>query len=233
MRVRRIVLQQLASAEAVLTPDEKDLGVAVIDIGGGTTDIASFLKKSIRYTSVLPVGGDHFTRDLAVGLRTPLEDAERIKKEFGTVLADQIAEDEFLEIPGIGTRSPRRIPRKVACQYLRDRAMEVLDLVKAEIARSGMRDYLTAGVVLTGGGSMLNDLLPLAEEILELPVRQGLPQGILGLTDELSHPVYATAIGLAIYGTREEGDLKVVAGKTNSASWFPNRFLSWVSSLFL
>ncbi len=230
MRVKRVVLQQLASAEAVLTAGEKELGAAVIDIGGGTTDIASFLKKSIRYTSVLPVGGDHFTRDLAVGLRTPIEDAEQIKKESGTILVDGIAEDEILEIPGIGTRALRRVPRKVAGQILRDRAVEVLELVKTEIARSGIRDYLTAGVVLTGGGSMLDGMLPLAEEILELPVRQGLPQGIFGLTNDLSHPVYATAIGLAMHGAQKDGDHKFAAAKTSSASWLPSRFLSWVSN---
>jgi len=230
MRVERVVLQQLASAEAVLTADEKELGAAIIDIGGGTTDIAAFLKQSVRHTSVLPVGGDHFTRDLAVGLCVPIDVAERIKKEFGTVLVDGIAEDETLETQGFGTNGPQRISRKVACQILRDRAVEILELVKAEIARSGIREYLTTGIVLTGGGSMLDGMLPLAGEMLELSARQGIPRGVLGLTDDLFHPVYATAIGLAMYGAGKNGDHAPASGRSSSASWFPHKFLSWVSN---
>jgi cell division protein FtsA len=230
MRVRKVVLQQLASAEAVLTPDEKELGAVVIDIGGGTTDTALFVKKAIRSSSVIPVGGAHFTRDLAVGLRTPIEDAERIKKEFGSVMPEGIADDEVVETPGVGTRDPRNLPRKMVCEILRARAVELLELVKDQIATSGEREQLLAGAILTGGGSMLNGIIALAEEILEMPVRQGFAQDVQGLTEELSHPVYAGAIGLAIFEARGGNDHMKPAGKGPSSPWPMSRILSWVGS---
>lgn len=230
MRVKKIVLQQLASAEAVLTPDEKDLGCAVIDIGGGTTDIALFAKNAVRYTSVLPVAGDHFTRDLAIGLRTPIQEAERIKKEFGNVLIDNIPPDEMIEVPGVGTRASRGIPLKAAVQILRERALEILEMVKDEIDRTGHREHLTAGAVLTGGGSLLEGLLELTEEILDMPVRHGLPQPMRGLTDDLNHPVYATALGLAIFDSQRNGKRKGDFNRASSIPWFLDRFVSWVAN---
>jgi cell division protein FtsA len=230
MRVHRIILQQLASGESVLTPDEKELGTAVVDIGAGTTDIAVFLRKSIRFTSVLPIGGDHFTRDLAVGLRTPIDDAERIKKEHGTVLLDGIAEDEVIEIPGVGTREPRGISRRAVCRILRERGAELLEMVKDQLERGSERDQLIGGVVITGGGCLLAGMPELAEQILESSVRQGFPRGPQRMSEELSHPVYATAIGLAMLGSQQTGDWRKPAGK--SGSWwmsFVTRFLSWVS----
>jgi len=230
MRVKRVVLQQLASAEAVLTTDEKDLGVALLDIGGGTTDIALFVRNSIRSTTVLPVGGEHFTRDLAIGLRTPIEEAERVKTGSGSVATDDIAGDEMLEIPGVGTRSSRLVQRRVIGGILRDRAVELMELVKDQIERTGDRDQLVSGAVLTGGGSMMDGMLDLAEQVLEMPVRQGLPNGIQGLTDELSHPIYATAIGLAMIGVRGGVDHRMRGSKSGSVPWFVNRFLTWVGS---
>jgi cell division protein FtsA len=231
MRVNRTVLQQLASAEAVLTPDEKELGAAVIDIGGGTTDVALFVKGSIRFTSVLPVGGAHFTRDLAVGLRTPIEDAERIKKAYGTVIEEKIADDEVVEVPGVGTRSARDLPRKMICDILTARGVELMELVKKQLISSGEQEKAVAGVVLTGGGSMLEGMLELSEQILEMPVRQGVPRSVHGLVDELCHPVYATAIGLAMFGAQESGKgRKRHPGKAGSTPLFINRLLSWVGS---
>ena len=170
MRVQKLVLEQLASAEAVLTADEKELGVALIDIGGGTTDVAVLARKAVRYTSVLPVGGEHFTRDLAIGLRTPIEDAERIKKESGSVVTEGIAADEYVEVPGVGTRPPRKLSRGVACHILRERALQVLQLVRCEIERSGCREQLTSGTVLTGGGSLLRGLDVVLRQSTGLPV---------------------------------------------------------------
>lgn len=230
MRVKKVVLQQFASAEAVLTRGEKELGVVVIDIGGGTTDIALFVKNAIRFSSVLPVGGAHFTRDLAVGLRTPIEDAERIKKEFGSVMLEGIADDEVVDIPGVGTRGARDLPQKMICEILRARAVELLELVKDQIAGSGEREQLLAGAILTGGGSMLNGIIDLAEEILEMPVRQGFPQDVQGLTEELSHPVYAGAIGLTIFEARNGTEQRKRHGKANSSPWLLSRILSWVGS---
>jgi cell division protein FtsA len=231
MRVKKTVLQQLASAEAVLTPDEKELGIAVIDIGGGTTDVALFAKDSIRFTSVLPVGGAHFTRDLAVGLRTPIEEAEKIKKEFGTVAEEKIAEDEVVEVPGIGTRPARDLPRKMISEILKARGVELLELIHKQLVGSGECERAAAGVVLTGGGSMLEGMLELSEQVLAMPVRQGLPRSVHGLVDELCHPVYATAIGLAMLGAQETGSgRKSFAGKAGSTPLFINRLLSWVGS---
>jgi cell division protein FtsA len=226
MRVKKVILQQLASAEAVMTKDEKELGVAVIDIGGGTTDIAVFLRNAVQFTKVMPVGGAHFTRDLAIGLQTPMEDAERIKKESGTVLTERVQSDETIQVPGMGTRAARTVPRRMACRILRDRAMELLELVKDQILRATENERLIAGVVITGGGSMLDGIMEVAEETLGMPVRQGLPLGVQGLTDELSHPVYATAIGLALFGAEEAGYRKKAQGKPNSSSWIFNRILS-------
>jgi len=231
MRVKRTVLQQLASAEAVLTPDEKELGVAVIDIGGGTTDVALFVKDSIRFTSTLPVGGAHFTRDLAVGLRTPIEDAERIKKAYGTVIEENIADDEVVEVPGVGTRSARDLPRKMICEILTARGVELMELVKRQLISSGEHEKAVAGVVLTGGGSALEGMLELSDQILEMPARQGFPRSVYGLDDDLCHPVYATAIGLAMFGAQEScNGGKRHSGKAGSTPLFINRLLSWVGS---
>jgi cell division protein FtsA len=230
MRVKKIVLQQLASAEAVLTRDERELGTAVIDVGGGTTDIAIFLRNAVQFTKVLPVGGAHFTRDLAIGLQTPMAEAERIKKESGTVLTERISEGEMVEVPGIGTRGARAVSRKVVCEILRDRAVELLELVRDQIWRAGEGERLVTGVVLTGGGSMLDGMLEITEETLGMPARQGLPLGVQGLTNGLSHPVYATAIGLALFGAEEAGLRKNRPGKANSTPWLFNKILSWAGN---
>ncbi len=227
MRVKKVILQQLASAEAVLTKDERELGTAVIDIGGGTTDIAVFIKNAVQFTKVLAVGGAHFTRDLAIGLQTPMEDAERIKKESGTVLTERTLEGEAVVIPGMGTRAARSVSRRAICDILRDRAAEILELIKDQLWKAVENERLIAGVVITGGGSMLDGMLELTEEMLGLPVRQGLPLGVRGLTEELSHPVYATSVGLALFGAEEAGYRKKNIGKTNGSSGFFGKILSW------
>ncbi|MBN2317646.1 MAG: cell division protein FtsA [Acidobacteria bacterium] len=230
MRVEKVYLQQLASAEAVLTRDERELGTVVIDIGGGTTDIAVFMRDAVQFTSVLPVGGAHFTRDLAIGLQTSMEDAEHIKKEYGTVLTDRIAEDESTRVPGIGTHADHPVSRKLVCEILRARGMELLELVKEQVWRAKENERLIAGIVLTGGGSMLDGMWELTEEILEMPVRQGVPLGVQGLTHDLSHPVYATAIGLAKFAAEETGLSKKSPNKSGNSHWFFNRILSWVGN---
>lgn len=230
MRVSKVVLPQLAGARAVLTTDESELGAALIDIGGGTVDIALILRDALRYCYVLPVGGWHFTRDLAVGLRTTIEEAERIKKEHGSVHIQPTADDEVAEYVGVATRGPRDFPRSHICGILRARAVEMLELIKDRISRSGFRDQLAAGAVLTGGGSMLAGLLPLAEQILEMPVRQGLPQSLPGLPEDLIHPVYATAVGLTLFASQNGGPHRSQCGKANSTTGFVNRFLSWIGN---
>lgn len=230
MRVRKVVLPQLAGAEAVLIPDETALGTALIDIGGGTTDIALIVRDALHYSYVLPVGGAHFTRDVAVGLRTTLEEAERIKKESGSVLAEQVANDEIVAFTGVAAQTTRDIPRRQVCEILRARAIETLELVKDRISRSGLRDQLVSGAVLTGGGSMLDGMVRLAEEVLEMPVRQGLPQNLPGLAEDLMHPVYATAVGLMMFANRNGGERKSQNGKTGATSSWTTRFLSWIGN---
>jgi cell division protein FtsA len=228
MRVARLVLQPLASAAAVLTTDEKELGTMVVDIGAATTDIALFARNAIRFTATLPLGGAHFTRDLAVGLRTPLEDAEEIKKGSGNVLTETIASDEAVTIPGIGTRLPRDVSRQVVARILRERAIELLELVKDQISRAGEREQLVAGAVLTGGGSMLGGILELAEQVLQIPVRQGLPTGIQELREDLSHPIFATAVGLTMWDLHKKDQNKWTPTKKSSTPWFIDRLLSFV-----
>jgi cell division protein FtsA len=229
MRVKKVVLQQLASAEAVLTNDERELGTVILDIGGGTSDIAIFVNNAVQFTTAIPVGGAHFTRDLAIGLQTPIEDAERIKKESGTVLTERILREETVVVPGMGTRATRSVPRGTVCEILRDRAVELLELVKDQLRTAIEKEQLIAAVVVTGGGSLLDGILELTEEILGMPARQGLPLGVQGLTSELSHPVYATAIGLTLFGAQEAGYFNRKHGKTNGSPWLFNRILSWAS----
>ncbi len=230
MRVRKVVLPQLASAEAVLTPDEKDLGTAMIDIGGGTSDIALVVRDAMRFSSVLPVGGGNFTRDLAMALRITIEESERVKKDHGSVLVEGIAEDQVVEIAGIAGRGPRDIPRRIIGEVLRARAIEVLELIKDEIQHSGFQHQIVSGAVLTGGGCMLDGILPLAEQILELPCRLGVPHSLPGLTGELIHPVYATAVGLTKFAVQDRAERGTQPGKAGTTPWFVHRLLSWVGS---
>jgi cell division protein FtsA len=226
MRVKRVVLQHLASAEAVLTGDEKELGVAVIDIGGGTSDISLFTKNAVRFTSFIPVGGANFTRDLAIGLRTPLEAAEQIKKDAGSVNVDAIGSDETVNAPSVGGRDDRTQSRVAACGYLKDRAVELFGLLRDELESAGGCEKLVAGIVLTGGGSTLDGMIELAELELRVPVRQGLPMGVTGLTEELNHPVYATAIGLAKFISVSGMDLRAPAA--NEGFWLKK--WNWILS---
>jgi cell division protein FtsA len=196
------ILEQFASAEAVLTADEREMGVALIDIGGGTTDIALFERGSIVHTSVLPTGGDHFTSDIAIGLRTPIPEAEKIKKKYGCALASMIGEDEMIEVPTMGGRKPRVLSRQVLCEIVQPRAEEIFGLVQDEIKRSGYDKSIAAGLVLTGGGSILEGIPEIAEQLFDLPVRRASPAGIGGLADVVASPQYATAIGLLLYGAK-------------------------------
>ena len=224
MRVQKVIAQPLAAAEAVLTRDEKELGVAMIDLGGGSTNIAVFQQNAVQFTKTLPVGGHSFTRDLAIGLQTPIEDAERIKKDWGTVLSEKIDEEELVSVPGIGTRPSRTVERKVIGAILRARATELLELIDSHLRMATDGSRLVAGIVITGGGSMLDGMLELAEEFFDMPVRLGLPMGIQGLKDELLRPEYATAVGLTLFPAG--GSMPGPSPK--GAQWFIGKFLSWV-----
>ena len=233
IEVRDMVLEQLAIAESVLTQDEKDLGVALIDVGGGTTDLAIFEKGSIWHTAVLPVGGDHFTNDLAVGLRTPIPDAERVKRKHGCAMGSLVGTDEPIEVPSVGGRKPRVLSAQVMAEILEPRAEEIFTLVREEIVRAGFERLLNAGVVLSGGGSLLPGMTEVAEQVFDLPVRRGQPAGVGGLTDPGSGPEHATAIGLALYGARHRSprrrNVQVPAGMLGRVG---GRVRQWFAEMF-
>ena len=199
-----IVLEPLASAGAVLADDERDLGVCMIDIGGGTTDIAVFADGSIKNTSVLGLGGYHLTNDIAVGLRTPFDEAERIKKKFGVASARYLGSDDIISVPSVGGRKPREISRKVLCEIIEPRVEEILSLARQELTRAGLMDRIPSGVVLTGGASALEGIAELAEEIFEAPVRQGIPSQVGGLQDIVRSPMYSTGVGLVLFGLSQQ-----------------------------
>jgi len=204
-----MVLQPLASSEAVLTPEERELGVAMVDLGGGTTDLAIFAEGSIRHTAVLPIGGQHLTTDLAIGLRTPQGEAERLKIRKGVALAELVKDDEMVDVPGVGDRPARTLSRKLLAEITEPRVEEMFDLVRREIMRTGYEGILAAGVVITGGTSMLEGILEAAERVLDLPVRRGVPNGVGGLRDIVSNPMYATGVGLILLARHHAGELEL------------------------
>ncbi len=200
--VADIVLEQLASSEAVLSAEEKELGVALVDIGGGTTDIAIFIDGAIKHTSVLSLGGNQMTNDIAVGLRTPMAAAEAIKQKYGCCLSSLVGKDETIEVPSVGGRKPRVLSRQLLAEILEPRVQEIFDLVNREIVKSGYEDVIASGVVITGGSTILEGMPELAEQVFNLPVRRGIPANIGGLTDVVNSPVYATGVGLVVYGSK-------------------------------
>ena len=203
LNVVDIVLEPLASAEAALSDDERDLGVCLIDIGGGTTDIAAFADGSIKHTSVLGLGGYHISNDIAVGLRTPFDEAERIKKRFGVATARYLTSDDVISVPSVGGRRPREVSRKILCEIIEPRVDEILTLARQVLVKEGLEDKIPSGVVLSGGCSALEGLADLAEEIFEAPVRSGTPSHIGGLQDVVRGPMFATGVGLALFGSNQ------------------------------
>ena len=218
IEVVQLVLEQFAAAEAVLTPDEKELGIALVDIGGGTTELAVYHRGSIAHTAVIPIGGDHFTNDLAVVLRAPITDAERIKKKFGCALRSAVGEDEMVEVPMVGGRAPKLCPRTTLAEILQPRAEELLGLVREDLQRLGLEKEIRSGVVLTGGGAELEGLVEVAEGIFEGPVRRGVPSGVGGLVDVVSRPEWATATGLLLYGHRNKAKRRRAEGLSRITS---------------
>jgi cell division protein FtsA len=202
VEVKDTVIEQLAASEAVLAPDEKDLGVALVDIGGGTADVAIFERGSLWHTAVVAVGGEHFTSDIAVGLRTPMPDAEKLKRKSGCALSSMVDEDDTIEVASVGGRKPRLMARRILSEILQPRAEEIFHLVWDEIRRAGYEKSLNSGIVLTGGGSILEGMPEIAEQIFDLPVRRGCPTGVGGLADHVNTPVFATPVGLLLYAHR-------------------------------
>lgn len=195
-----MVLEQLASSYAVLTEDEKELGVCLVDIGGGTTDIAVFNDGSIRHTAVIPIAGDQVTNDIAVALRTPTQSAEEVKLKHACALVDIAHPEEMIEVPGVGDRPRRRLSKRALAEVIEPRYEELFRLVQAELRRSGFEESVASGIVLTGGASLMPGAVELAENIFRMPVRLGIPQGVTGLSEVIHSPIYATGVGLLLSG---------------------------------
>jgi len=204
IEIEQLILNQIAASSSILTHDEMELGVGLIDIGGGTTEIAIFERGSLWYTSIIPIGGDNFTNDIAVGLRTPIPEAEKIKKKFGCAAAPLEDEQETIEVPSVGRgKKPRILSRQILADIIHPRAEEIFRLVDNDIKRMGYEKSLNSGIVLTGGTALLDGLEEIAEEIFDLPVRRGDPSGMGGLVDRVSTPDYATAVGLILHGYKQ------------------------------
>ncbi len=200
LAVDDIILEQLASSFAVLTDDEKDLGVCLVDIGGGTSDIAIFTEGAIKHTAVIPIAGDQVTNDIAMALRTPTQNAEEIKIKYGCALASLAGENETIKVPSVGERDDRDLSRQALAEVIEPRYEELFTLIQAELRRSGFEDLIPAGIVLTGGTSKMEGVVELAEEIFHMPVNIGKPKSVAGLSDIVRNPIYATSVGLLQYG---------------------------------
>lgn len=232
LNVADIVLEPLASAEAVLTPEEKELGVALVDMGGGTTDIALFHDGSVKHTAVLGIGGNHLTGDIAAGLRTPIAEAERIKQRYGYARATMANKDDRIEVPGVGGRNPRTVSRQLLCEIIEPRLDETLQLVHREIAKSGYAETLASGMVMTGGSSLLSGMIEMAEEVFSVPVRLGVPCHVGGLIDVISSPIYATGVGLVLYGIHRADKNFFRIREGSIFSKVKDRMVDWFSEFF-
>jgi cell division protein FtsA len=203
LHVKELVLEPIASAEAVLSEDEKELGVALVDIGGGTSDICIFVGGALVHTGVINIGGNHITNDVAVGMRTPQVEAEKIKIRHGCCMKELIAPEETIEVPGVGGRQPRIVARRLLAEIIEPRVEEMFQLIKAEIEKTGYTDLIGSGVVMTGGCSMLEGMPELAELVFDMPVKRGFPSGMGGMRDIVNSPKYATGVGLLKYAARK------------------------------
>ncbi len=235
LEVDDIILEQLASSIAVLTDDERELGVCLVDIGGGTTDICVFTDGAIRHTAVIPIAGDQVTNDIAVALRTPMQYAEEIKKQYGCALTQLAQHDEAIEVPSVGDRAPRTLARQTLAEVIEPRIEELYTLVAAELRRSGFEDLVGSGVVLTGGSSKLQGMVELAEEVFHMPVRLGVPQDIGGLTGVVENPMYATGVGLVHFGAlHREGSeyMRSGSGAGDNIGGIWHRMKSWFQGNF-
>lgn len=232
LNVAEICLEPIASAEAVLCQDEKELGVVLVDIGGGTSDIAIFKDGAIVHTGVLAIGGHHITNDIAVGLRTPQNEAEKIKIQHGCALASLVKPEETIEVPGVGGRKARVVSRRLLAEIIEPRVEEMFSLIQREIAKSGYQDLLSAGVVITGGAALLEGMPELAEMIFEMPVKRGYPQNVGGLRDVVNSPKFATAVGLVRYGAGNKQKSKFPIREKNIYDKVRGSMASWIRDLF-
>jgi cell division protein FtsA len=232
LEVDDLVLEQLSSSYAVLGEDEKELGVCLVDVGGGTTDIAVFTEGSIRHTAVIPIAGDQVTNDIAVALRTPTQHAEEIKVKYGCALTQIAKGDETIEVPSIGQRPARRLSRQTLAEVVEPRYEELLTLIQAELRRSGFEALVAGGVVLTGGSAKMEGLIELAEEVFHMPVRLGIPQYVTGLGEVVSNPVYSTGVGLLLYANQNRALRHPELGDARGFKAVWQRMKSWFQGNF-
>jgi cell division protein FtsA len=232
LNVGEIVLTPLASAEAVLSGEERELGVALVDIGGGTTDVAVFYDGTVRHTAVLGLGGNHLTNDIAAGLRTPTAEAERIKQRYGLARASMVSGDERVEVPSVAGKTAGTVSRQILCEIIEPRLEEIFQLVQREIAKSGYESALASGVVMTGGSMLLPGAVEMAEQLLGMPVRLGVPAHFAGLVDVVSNPVYATSVGLALYGMKRQERVFFRSRDDRILSKVKHRMSDWLSEFF-
>jgi cell division protein FtsA len=233
LEVDDIILEQLASAHAVLTDDEKELGVCVVDIGGGTSDIAIFTGGAIRHTAVIPIAGDQVTNDIAMALRTPTQNAEEIKIKYACALTQLADAEDTIKVPSVGDRPPRELSRQALAEVVEPRYEELFTLVQAELRRSGYEDVIAAGVVLTGGTSTMEGVVELAEEIFHMPVRLASPNNVAGLSDVVNNPMYATGVGLLKYGlSQQDVGAGSVAKNTPNKEGVVSKLKNWFTGNF-
>jgi len=232
LEVDDIILEQLASSHAILTEDEKELGVCVVDIGGGTTDIAVFTGGAIRHTAVIPIAGDQVTNDIAMALRTPTQNAEEIKIKYACALTQLAGADETIKVPSVGDRAPRDLSRQALAEVVEPRYEELFTLVQSELRRSGFEDLIPAGIVITGGSSTMEGVVELAEEIFHMPVRLACPQAVSGMTEVVNNPIYATGVGLLIHGFRQMDLGRAPALKGEDAPSLFERMKAWFTGHF-
>jgi len=232
LEVDDIILEQLASSHSVLTDDEKELGVCLVDIGGGTTDIAVFTEGAIRHTAVIPIAGDQVTNDIAVALRTPTQHAEEIKIKYACALTQLANADETIEVPSVGERPDRRLARQTLAEVVEPRYEELFTLIQAELRRSGFEDLCAAGIVLTGGSSKMEGAVELAEEIFHMPVRLGVPQYVSGLVDVVRNPIHSTGVGLLLFGYNNRAVRESEARMGNGFKSVWNRMKNWFQGNF-
>ncbi len=230
LTVNDIILEQLASSYAVLTDDERDLGVCLVDIGGGTTDIAIFTDGAIRHTAVIPIAGDQVTNDIAMALRTPTQYAEDIKMKYACALTQLARADETIKVPGVGDKPMKELSRQALAEVVEPRYDELFTLIQAELRRSGFEELVASGIVLTGGASKMEGVIDLAEEIFHMPVSLGLPRNVVGLKDIVRNPVYATGVGLLQYGKQREEEISARSRLRRSGMF--NRVRKWLSENF-
>lgn len=232
LNVADIVLTPLTSAEAVLNEEERELGVAVVDMGSGTTGLAVYHDGMVKHTVVLPIGGNHVTNDIAAGLRTPFGDAERIKQRFGVAKAAMVAQDERVEVPGVAGKGAGSVSRQILCEIIEPRLDEVLHLVRKEIEKSGYEESLAAGLVMTGGSMLLPGAIAMSEQIFGAPVRLGVPAHFKGLVDVISSPIYATGVGLVLYGMKRQERNFFRLRDDNIFAKVRHRMSDWLSEFF-